>query len=115
MLGGLVFWFVLSALIYFYQSNFFSLLGNSGYSVNVWSSSFECGFIGHSIKINNFGVGFFLILVFFVLFDLEISLLLNSAFQFEFYNNGVYYLVFVLILSLGFFLEVVFGYVGWCN
>nr|WRY69002.1 NADH dehydrogenase subunit 3 [Cichlidogyrus tilapiae] len=115
MLGGLLFWVLLSLIIYFYQSNFFSSINTSGYSVNVWSSSFECGFIGHSIKINNFGVGFFLILVFFVLFDLEISLLLNSAFQFEFFTNGLYYAAFVVILSVGFFFEVCFGYVSWSS
>nr|WRY69014.1 NADH dehydrogenase subunit 3 [Cichlidogyrus cirratus] len=115
MWGGLAFWVLLSAIIAFYQSNFFSSLGKANYSVNVWCSSFECGFIGHSIKINNFGVGFFLILVFFVLFDLEISLLLNSAFQNEFYSNGLYYALFVVLLGLGFFMEVCFGYVGWSS
>nr|WRY68989.1 NADH dehydrogenase subunit 3 [Cichlidogyrus thurstonae] len=115
MLGGIIFWLVLSCVIYFYQSNFFSNILVAGYSVNVWSSSFECGFIGHSIKINNFGVGFFIILVFFVLFDLEISLLLNAAFQFEFLTNGVYYVGFVVLLAWGFFLEVYFGYISWLN
>nr|AFD18200.1 NADH dehydrogenase subunit 3 [Cichlidogyrus sclerosus]WRY69024.1 NADH dehydrogenase subunit 3 [Cichlidogyrus sclerosus] len=113
MLGGLFFWLILACLIGFYQSSFFSGINLSGYSVNVWSSSFECGFIGHSIKINNFGVGFFLLLVFFVLFDLEISLLLNAAYQFEFYENLVFYGLFVGALAFGFFVEVCFGYVGW--
>nr|AWW03142.1 NADH dehydrogenase subunit 3 [Cichlidogyrus mbirizei] len=115
MFGGVIFWCLLVALILFYQSNFFSSINNSGYSVNVWCSSFECGFIGHSVKINNFGIGFFLILVFFVLFDLEISLLLNVAFQNEFFSNGLYYAGFVIVLAVGFFVEVCFGYIGWSS
>nr|AWW03119.1 NADH dehydrogenase subunit 3 [Cichlidogyrus halli] len=113
MIGSVFFWALLSSLIAFYQSSFFSGISSSGYSVNVWASSFECGFIGHLVKINNFGVGFFIMLVFFVLFDLEISLLLNAAFQYEFSGNLFYYSFFVMLLSVGFFFEVCFGYVGW--
>uniref|UniRef100_UPI00315C5BDD NADH dehydrogenase subunit 3 n=1 Tax=Cichlidogyrus halli TaxID=321991 RepID=UPI00315C5BDD len=115
MLGGFFFWLLLSCFIAFYQSNFFSHIISSGYSIGVWASSFECGFIGHNIKINNFGVGFFIMLVFFVLFDLEISLLLNATYQFEFSSNLVYYILFVGALSIGFFFEVCFGYIGWSH
>nr|QZR92110.1 NADH dehydrogenase subunit 3 [Cichlidogyrus casuarinus] len=115
MLGSILLWGLLVFLVGFYQSNLFSGIGSTGYSVNVWGSSFECGFIGHAVKINNFSVGFFLLLVFFVLFDLEVSLLLNVAYQYEFINNLFYYVVFVFLLSVGLFLEVCFGYVNWSN
>ncbi|VDD78769.1 unnamed protein product [Mesocestoides corti] len=50
-------------------------------------------------------------LVFFVVFDLEISLLLNISFQGVLYYNFFYYFLFLLMLVFSFLLEVVMGYV----
>nr|YP_009829434.1 NADH dehydrogenase subunit 3 [Enterogyrus malmbergi]QJD07096.1 NADH dehydrogenase subunit 3 [Enterogyrus malmbergi] len=115
MIGVWSIWLFLVGLIALYDSNFYSSLKTGNYNVNVWCSPFECGFIGHNVKVNSFSAGFFLLLVFFVIFDLEISLLLNCVFQEEFFKNLIYYLFFLVIVALAFLFEVVNGFVGWYN
>nr|QWV61017.1 NADH dehydrogenase subunit 3 [Euryhaliotrema johni] len=115
MISVFLFWFLLFILICLYNSNFYSGLSTGQHNISVWSSSFECGFIGHNVKVNSFSSGFFILLVFFVIFDLEISLLLNIIFQEEFYKNLIYYSIFLLIVSFGFIIEVISGFVNWYN
>lgn len=62
---------------------------------------------------NYFSCTYFLLLVFFVVFDLEISLLLNMPLQGALFKKFVYYVFFVFLLALGFSLEVNKGYVDW--
>nr|QJD07232.1 NADH dehydrogenase subunit 3 [Capsaloides cristatus] len=83
--------------------------GNKG----VWSSPFESGFSGHMVNINNFSVSFFVLLVFFVVFDLEISLLLNLPTQGILYKNFFFYFFFVLLICSGYISEVNKGFVSW--
>nr|QXU59688.1 NADH dehydrogenase subunit 3 [Cephalochlamys namaquensis] len=78
-----------------------------------WSSPYECGFCSSSLSFNCFSFTYFSLLVFFVVFDLEISLLLNMPEQGLLYNNFYYYFIFLLILSVGFILEMLYGYVKW--
>nr|YP_003735125.1 NADH dehydrogenase subunit 3 [Benedenia seriolae]ADI24689.1 NADH dehydrogenase subunit 3 [Benedenia seriolae] len=100
-------------LIYFYHLLFFNV---SSYYHNqlVWSS-FECGFSGHCININNFSVSFFVLLVFFVVFDLEISLLLNLPLQPCLYKNFFFYFIFIFFIGLGYLFEITKGFVNWQN
>nr|BBJ70609.1 NADH dehydrogenase subunit 3 [Benedenia seriolae]BBJ70621.1 NADH dehydrogenase subunit 3 [Benedenia seriolae]BBJ70633.1 NADH dehydrogenase subunit 3 [Benedenia seriolae]BBJ70645.1 NADH dehydrogenase subunit 3 [Benedenia seriolae]BBJ70657.1 NADH dehydrogenase subunit 3 [Benedenia seriolae] len=106
--------FLILLIIYFYHLLFFNV---SSYYHNqlVWSSSFECGFSGHCININNFSVSFFVLLVFFVVFDLEISLLLNLPLQPCLFKNFFFYLFFIILISIGYLLEIGKGFVNWQN
>nr|YP_009689728.1 NADH dehydrogenase subunit 3 [Anindobothrium anacolum]QEF29877.1 NADH dehydrogenase subunit 3 [Anindobothrium anacolum] len=97
-------------LISFFTS---SLFNKNSQVVSYWSSPYECGFISSSLSFNCFSFTYFCLLVFFVVFDLEISLLLNLPEQGLLYNNFFYYFLFLLILSLGFICEIVLGYVRW--
>ncbi|PWS21451.1 hypothetical protein DKP78_23505, partial [Enterococcus faecium] len=47
-----------------------------------WLSCFECGFLSGRIVECYFSYTYFILLVFFVVFDLEVSLLLNIPFGF---------------------------------
>nr|UDU84948.1 NADH dehydrogenase subunit 3 [Orientocreadium sp. HS] len=76
------------------------------FSSRVWSSAFECGFLSQRLVENYFSYTYFILLVFFVVFDLEISLLLNIPFQGQLYKNLFYYFLFLVLLSVGFSLEV---------
>nr|YP_009756897.1 NADH dehydrogenase subunit 3 [Capsala pricei]QIK50414.1 NADH dehydrogenase subunit 3 [Capsala pricei] len=99
-------------LVFIYHS----LLYNKSLEYNnkgVWSSPFESGFSGHTININNFSISFFILLVFFVVFDLEISLLLNLPTQPTLYKNFFFYFFFVIIICLGYISEVNKGFVTW--
>nr|AAC39079.1 NADH dehydrogenase subunit 3 [Campula oblonga] len=78
-----------------------------------WVSSFECGFLSQRLVEDYFSYTYFILLVFFVVFDLEISLLLNMPLQGVLFKNLGYYLFFLLLLSLGFSVEVSKGYVEW--
>lgn len=76
-------------------------------------STFECGFLSQRLVENYFSYTYFILLVFFVIFDLEISLLLNMPLQGLLFKNLSYYLFFLFLLSVGFGVEVNKGYVEW--
>nr|YP_009178853.1 NADH dehydrogenase subunit 3 [Pseudanoplocephala crawfordi]ALJ78648.1 NADH dehydrogenase subunit 3 [Pseudanoplocephala crawfordi] len=97
-------------IIYFFSSGLFN---KSGGLVVAWVSPYECGFSPSSLSLNCFSFTYFSLLVFFVIFDLEISLLLNMPEQGILFENFYYYYTFLLILVIGFLLEVVMGYVRW--
>nr|AEY84584.1 NADH dehydrogenase subunit 3 [Didymobothrium rudolphii]QXU59568.1 NADH dehydrogenase subunit 3 [Didymobothrium rudolphii] len=101
----------LLSIILFFTLGFFnkSLSG----CVLSWASPYECGFNAGYLNFNNFSFTYFSLLVFFVVFDLEISLLLNMPLQGGLYNNFFYYYVFLVILSSGFLIELYSGYVRW--
>jgi len=79
----------------------------------VWASPYECGFCSNSLRLDSFRFTYFSLLVFFVVFDLEISLLLKLPYQSVLYGNFPFYFSFLVILSFGFVLEVFSGYVRW--
>nr|YP_010947755.1 NADH dehydrogenase subunit 3 [Azygia robusta]WMH04202.1 NADH dehydrogenase subunit 3 [Azygia robusta]WMH04214.1 NADH dehydrogenase subunit 3 [Azygia robusta] len=81
--------------------------------VRVWSGSFECGFLSQGCVESFFGGTYFILLVFFVIFDLEVSLLLNMPCQGILFKNLLYYLGFLLVLGLGYGFECSKGYVDW--
>nr|AFD18213.1 NADH dehydrogenase subunit 3 [Diplorchis hangzhouensis] len=73
-------------------------------------SSYECGFSSIGNISTNFSLGFLLLLVFFVLLDVEVVLLFNYCL-----NSGwcvlICYLFFLLVVFLGFLYEIVCGFV----
>lgn len=79
----------------------------------MWASPYECGFRASSLRFKCFSFTYFSLLVFFVIFDLEISLLLNMPEQGLLYNKFYYYFFFISILVVGFLLELFLGYVRW--
>nr|QGL09331.1 NADH dehydrogenase subunit 3 [Clinostomum complanatum]UYP50948.1 NADH dehydrogenase subunit 3 [Clinostomum complanatum] len=81
----------------------------------LWVSSFECGFLGSSLVENVFSYTYFILLVFFVVFDLEISLLLNLPYQGVLFKNFIYYYFFIFLLCVGYSFEVSKGYVDWVS
>nr|AAC39076.1 NADH dehydrogenase subunit 3 [Brachycladium atlanticum] len=105
----LVVFFLVSVFhAFFWNSEWFSLSG-----LRSWVGSFECGFLSQRLVEDYFSYTYFILLVFFVVFDLEVSLLLNMPLQGVLFKNLGYYLFFLLLLSLGFSFEVSNGYVEW--
>nr|AFH27168.1 NADH dehydrogenase subunit 3 [Breviscolex orientalis] len=78
-----------------------------------WASPYECGFIASSPKFDSFSFTYLSLLVFFVVFDLEISLLLNLPERVVGFSSFYYYFLFLVVLSLGFLSEFFWGYVRW--
>ncbi len=81
--------------------------------VRPWTSSFECGFLSQRLVENYFSFTYMILLVFFVVFDLEVSLLLNMPFQSLLFKKFGYYLFFLVLLTVGFSAEINKGYVEW--
>lgn len=104
----IVFFLVFVFHTFLWNSEWFSLPG-----LRSWVSSFECGFLSERLVENYFRYTYFILLVFFVVFDLEVSLLLNMPLQGVLFKNLRYYLFFLLLLRLGFRVEVKKGYVEW--
>nr|AET11724.1 NADH dehydrogenase subunit 3 [Khawia sinensis] len=82
-------------------------------SLGGWASPYECGFIPASSSFDSFSFTYFTLLIFFVVFDLEISLLLNMPEQAAVWGGFYSYIFFLLLLVGGFFVEAVAGYVRW--
>lgn len=101
--------FILVSLYYFFVWNYRLDYRNFRY----WVSSFECGFAGQLLSLKYFSFTYFILLVFFVVFDLEVSLLLNIPFQGLLYKKLRVYLLFLIVLFLGFVIEIHSGYIDW--
>nr|AEY84616.1 NADH dehydrogenase subunit 3 [Pachybothrium hutsoni] len=110
LLYGLLVFGCLFLIISFFTSGIFN---KSDQVVSSWSSPYECGFCSNSLSFDCFSFTYFSLLVFFVVFDLEISLLLNLPEQGLLFSNFIYYFLFLLILVFGFILEIFIGYVRW--
>uniref|UniRef100_A0AAU7ANE6 NADH-ubiquinone oxidoreductase chain 3 n=1 Tax=Gyrodactylus pseudorasborae TaxID=3032919 RepID=A0AAU7ANE6_9PLAT len=80
---------------------------------NIWVSSFECGFLNFSSAYSSFTYGFIFFLVIFVLFDLEVSLLVNFCFNISYADNFIFYYLFIIGLCLGFTFELLSGSLKW--
>nr|AVN67104.1 NADH dehydrogenase subunit 3 [Dipylidium caninum]UKT60701.1 NADH dehydrogenase subunit 3 [Dipylidium caninum] len=103
-------WVLLFFVVYFFTC---SLFNDNALVLISWASSYECGFVSNSLGFNNFSFTYFSLLVFFVIFDLEISLLLNMPEQGLLFYNFIYYYIFLFMLVVSFLAEVMFGYVRW--
>jgi len=72
-------------------------------------SAYECGFISiFGQTRNNFQIHFFLVALLFLVFDLEIILLMPAAVTL--YQIGLYgftiFIIFLLVLTIGFVIEI---------
>lgn len=72
-------------------------------------SAYECGFDGGSSSRIIFSYRFFLISILFLVFDVEIVLLI----PFTFYIKGFYEIIFILILMVGLIYELIYGSLEW--
>nr|YP_010235131.1 NADH dehydrogenase subunit 3 [Notocotylus intestinalis]QTC30702.1 NADH dehydrogenase subunit 3 [Notocotylus intestinalis] len=104
----LVFFLILVFHLFVWNMDWFFTSGSRS-----WISSYECGFLSQRVVENYFSYTYFILLVFFVVFDLEISLLLNLPLQGVLYNNLNYYVLFLVLLCVGFGVEINKGYVTW--
>lgn len=107
LIFGILIFGVLFFIIYYFTSSVFK---KKVVLVN-WARPYECGFCSNSLSFNCFSFTYFSLLVFFVIFDLEISLLLNMPEQGLLFDKFYYYYAFLLILRVGFLFEVFMGYV----
>nr|AJP00045.1 NADH dehydrogenase subunit 3 [Orseolia oryzae] len=79
-------------------------------------SSFECGFNSIYYKRMPFSIRFFLITIIFLIFDIEIVLLLPMIFSFYFSNQIIWFyssFFFILVLIIGLFYEWKNGALNW--
>nr|AFE02896.1 NADH dehydrogenase subunit 3 [Schistosoma incognitum] len=91
-------------------------LDNSHYlDIDDWFSTFECGFISHGLSENFFSFSYINLLVFFIIFDLEVSLLLNVIYDGVWLYTFWCYFSFFMLILLGYIMEVAFGYVDWLD
>lgn len=95
---------ILSIISLFLSYNFF-------FSNIELGTSYECGFLPFSDSRMKFDVHFYLIAILFVIFDIEVCLLLPWAVCFNFLNffSFFFMICFFVILGLGFFVEWNFG------
>nr|YP_007890989.1 NADH dehydrogenase subunit 3 [Hydatigera parva]BAN15661.1 NADH dehydrogenase subunit 3 [Hydatigera parva] len=101
---------LLMLIIYFFNSGILNKIVSMDFS---WCSYYECGFFNGIENVNCFSFTYFSLLVIFVVFDLEVSLLLNMPFQDLLYWNFVGYYCFIILLFIGFLIESSGGYVCW--
>ncbi|VDP96169.1 unnamed protein product [Trichobilharzia regenti] len=110
---GLLLVFLFLLMLYYFYGGWGSKFSLYSGCDRVWVSSFECGFVGQGFGENLFSYTFLNLLVIFVVFDLEISLLLNLPFQNCWYDNYYCYLFFLLLVLGGYTFELEKGYVEW--
>ena len=103
LLFGLIIFVLLVLVISFFVSGLFKKVKGGGFS---WGGPYECGFCSSSLRFNCFSFTYFSLLVFFVVFDLEISLLLKMPEQGLLFSKFVYYFAFLILLGVGFLGEV---------
>nr|QIX04632.1 NADH dehydrogenase subunit 3 [Brachylecithum sp. PakAb2] len=113
--GDCIFFFFF--FFFFLLTLYYSFLFYSGWVVNssgsrVWVSVFECGFMTGRVVENRFGDTYLSLLVFYVIFDLEVALIVNFPLENLLFKSFFYFLFFVLLLVVGFFFEVFGGYIG---
>nr|UEC44180.1 NADH dehydrogenase subunit 3 [Taenia caixuepengi] len=101
---------VLLLVIYFFSSSVLNKLLCSNTS---WGSAYECGFFSSINSLNHFSFTYFSLLVVFVIFDLEVSLLLNMPTQGVLYESFVFYYFFIIVLFVSYIVEVFSGYIRW--
>nr|AET11728.1 NADH dehydrogenase subunit 3 [Khawia cf. armeniaca JB-2011] len=90
-----------------------SFLAAAKSPTHAWVSPYECGFIPSVLSFDSFGFSYLSLLVFFVVFDLEISLLLNLPDQGLAWSGFNYYFIFIVVLCVGFGAEALCGYIRW--
>nr|YP_010895008.1 NADH dehydrogenase subunit 3 [Caliprobola speciosa]WJW73521.1 NADH dehydrogenase subunit 3 [Caliprobola speciosa] len=95
-----------------------TILSKKNYSDREKSSPFECGFDPMSSSRLPFSLKFFLITIIFLIFDVEIALILPMILIMNYSNLLVWTLtsiLFILILLLGLYHEWNQGMLNWTN
>nr|YP_010565474.1 NADH dehydrogenase subunit 3 [Parakontikia atrata]UZA66416.1 NADH dehydrogenase subunit 3 [Parakontikia atrata] len=89
-------------------------LGNSN-SFRESLSPYECGFDGKDLSRLPFSLRFFLIVIIYIILDVEICLLLQLPYEIDnyLYGNHLWFFVFVFILFLGILEEFRLGLLSW--
>lgn len=79
------------------------------------TSPFECGFDGKDTSRLPFSLRFFLIIILFIIFDVEICILLQLPFELvdRLFEKRFWYLLFVFLISIGVFEENRRGVLCW--
>nr|YP_010895112.1 NADH dehydrogenase subunit 3 [Fazia fascifrons]WJW73638.1 NADH dehydrogenase subunit 3 [Fazia fascifrons] len=95
-----------------------TILSKKSYSDREKSSPFECGFDPMSSSRLPFSLKFFLITIIFLIFDVEIALILPMILILKFSN--LYYwsitsIIFIIILLIGLYHEWNQGMLNWSN
>lgn len=72
-------------------------------------SAYECGFDGSSSRRIIFSYRFFLISILFLVFDVEVVLLI----PYTYFCWGFFEMLFILILIVGLFYELMYGSLEW--
>nr|QYC97741.1 NADH dehydrogenase subunit 3 [Diplostomoidea sp. MSB para 30071] len=100
-------------LVFLYHLHCWNAVASDQGFGRVWVSPFECGFLGNVLVENVFSYTYFVLLVFFVVFDLEVSLLINIPYQGVMFKNFLFFFIFLFFLVVGYMFEVSKGYVSW--
>nr|WJW73794.1 NADH dehydrogenase subunit 3 [Pseudomicrodon sp.] len=95
-----------------------SLLSKKGFKDREKNSPFECGFDPMTSSRLPFSMKFFLITILFLIFDVEIALILPMILIMN-YSNMIYWtmttIIFILILIMGLYHEWNQGMLNWTN
>nr|YP_004927922.1 NADH dehydrogenase subunit 3 [Cucullanus robustus]ACV96758.1 NADH dehydrogenase subunit 3 [Cucullanus robustus] len=108
MIFFLLLLFTLVLIFIFYLGMF--ILSCKDFDINK-VSSFECGFLGQGKMQNSFSIHFFIIMLMFVIFDLEIVMFLGLLISSNF-SVFSFLILFVFILG-GFYMEWWYGKLIW--
>nr|YP_010894995.1 NADH dehydrogenase subunit 3 [Austalis copiosa]WJW73508.1 NADH dehydrogenase subunit 3 [Austalis copiosa] len=95
-----------------------TILSKKSYTDREKSSPFECGFDPMSSSRMPFSLKFFLITIIFLIFDVEIALILPMILVMNFSNLltwSITSIIFILILLLGLYHEWNQGMLNWTN
>lgn len=104
----IVFSFTCILLIVFYLINFLLRIKDL---TNNKISAFESGFVRVGIIQNSFSIHFFIIILIFVIFDLEIVIFLGILVSDI--NSFISFLIIMLFIILGFYIEWWYGKLIW--
>jgi NADH:ubiquinone oxidoreductase subunit 3 (subunit A) len=78
---------------------------------------YECGFDSKDLSRLPFSLRFFLIIIFFVLLDIEVCLLLQFPYEYQgkFFGKRLWFIMFLIILMIGVIEELRRGFLNWKN
>nr|ATN23497.1 NADH dehydrogenase subunit 3 [Lema sp. EMHAU-15071010] len=112
----LIFLFLMIMMIMVIMISILNLISKKTYYDQEKNSPFECGFDPKSSSRLPFSLHFFLIAIIFLIFDVEITLLIPLIMIFKMTNFFNYFIIttsFILILLLGLFHEWNQGALNW--
>jgi NADH:ubiquinone oxidoreductase subunit 3 (subunit A) len=95
------------------------------FSVSIWlelngresSTAFECGIESFSSRRNPFSVRFFIFIILFIIFDMEVLLLIHFPFSWKrnmfLYKKHIFFILIILVLLVGTYFEKKQGALNW--